>query len=139
MMTVFDFLFGICAGASSAAGVFGFLMKVDVYPRMIGSSHTEKKVFFYEWLIVCGVILGGIVTEFPDLPLHFGYWFVVLWGLLMGIFVGCVSIALAEVLNVFPIIFHKMKLDKNLSIYVIAMALGKMAGSFWYFYNRIQP
>ena len=57
----------------------------------------------------------------------------------MGIFVGCVSIALAEVLNVFPIIFHKLKLDKNLSIYVIAMALGKMAGSFWYFYNRIQP
>lgn len=132
-------LLGITAGAATSAGVFAFLMKIGIYPRMIGSSHTIRLLKFYEWMIILGIIGGGIYSEYPNLTLHVGYWFVVLWGLCAGMFVGCVSAALAEVLTVFPVLFRRFRVDSGMSFYMVMMALGKMTGSFWYFLHGIQP
>jgi stage V sporulation protein AB len=41
--------------------------------------------------------------------------------------------ALAEILNMFPILFRRLKLREGLGIMITALALGKMAGSLWYF------
>ena len=62
------FLFGITAGAATSGGVFAFLMKIGIYPRMIGSSHTIRLLKYYEWAIILGIIWGGIYTQYPDLP-----------------------------------------------------------------------
>lgn len=132
-------LLGITAGAATSAGVFAFLMKIGIYPRMIGSSHTIRLLKFYEWMIILGIIGGGIYSEYPNLTLHVGYWFVVLWGLCAGMFVGCVSAALAEVLTVFPVLFRRFRVDSGMSFYMVMMALGKATGSFWYFLHGIQP
>lgn len=139
MTWILFFLFGITAGAATAGGVFAFLMKIGIYSRMIGSSHTIRLLKFYEWMIISGIIWGGIYTEYPDLPLPFGYWFVVLWGLCAGMFVGCVSAALAEVLTVFPVLFRRLKVESGLSFYMVMMALGKMTGAFWYFFHGLEP
>lgn len=139
MIWVLFFLFGITAGSASSGGVFAFLMKIGIYPRMIGSSHTIRLLKFYEWMIILGIIWGGIYTEYPDLTLPVGYWFVVLWGLCAGMFVGCVAAALSEVLTVFPILFRRLKVESGMSFYMTMMALGKMAGSFWYFFHGLEP
>ena len=139
MTWVLFFLFGITAGAATSGGVFAFLMKIGIYPRMIGSSHTIRLLKYYEWAIILGIIWGGIHTQYPDLPLPFGYGFVVLWGLCAGMFVGCVSAALAEVLTVFPVLFRRLKVESGLSFYMTMMALGKLAGSFWYFFHGLEP
>ena len=75
----------------------------------------------------------------PDLTLHVGYWFVVLWGLCAGMFVGCVSAALAEVLSIFPVLFRRLNVKSGMSFYMIMMALGKMSGAFWYFFHGLEP
>ena len=106
---------------------------------MIGSSHTIRLLKFYEWMIVLGILWGGIYTEYPGLTLRIGAWFVVLWGLCAGMFVGCVSAALAEVLTVFPVLFRRLKVDSGMSYYMAMMAFGKMAGSFWYFFHGLEP
>lgn len=139
MTDILFFLFGITAGAATSGGVFAFLMKIGIYPRMIGSSHTIRLLKFYEWMIVLGIIWGGVYTEYPDLSLPFGYWFVVLWGLCAGMFVGCVSAALAEVLTAFPVLFRRLKVESGMAFYLSMMAFGKMAGSFWYFFRGLEP
>lgn len=139
MIWMLFFLFGITAGSASSGGVFAFLMKIGIYPRMIGSSHTIRLLKFYEWMIILGIIWGGIYTEYPDLTLPVDYWFVVLWGLCAGMFVGCVAAALSEVLTVFPILFRRLKVESGMSFYMTMMALGKMAGSFWYFFHGLEP
>lgn len=139
MSQILFFLFGITAGASTSGGVFAFLMKIGVYPRMIGSSHTIRLLKFYEWMIILGIICGGIYTEYPGLTLHAGYWFVVLWGTCAGMYVGCVSAALAEVLGAFPVLFRRLKVESGMSLYMVMMALGKMSGSFWYFFHGLKP
>ena len=63
MTDILFFLFGITAGAATSGGVFAFLMKIGIYPRMIGSSHTIRLLKFYEWMIVLGIIWGGVYTE----------------------------------------------------------------------------
>ena len=132
-------LLGITAGAAISGGVLAFLMKIGIYPRMIGSSHTVRLLKFYEWMIILGIICSGIYSEYPDLTLHVGYGFVILWGLCAGMFVGCVSAALAEVLNVFPVLFRRLKVKSGMSFYMVMMALGKMSGAFWYFFHGLEP
>ena len=51
-----------------------------------------------------------------------------------GILVRCIAVALAEILNTFPILFRRLYINRGLSGVMIAMALGKMAGSFYYFF-----
>ena len=132
-------LLGITAGSATSGGVLAFLMKIGIYPRMIGSSHTVRLLKFYEWMIILGLICSGIYSEYPDLTLHVGYWFVVLWGLCAGMFVGCVSAALAEVLNVFPVLFRRLNVQSGMSFYMVMMAFGKMTGAFWYFFHGLEP
>ena len=132
-------LFGIAAGSATSAGVLAFLLKIGIYPRMIGSSHTVRLLKFYEWMIILGIICGGIFSEYPDLALPVGYWFVILWGLCAGMFVGCVSAALAEVLSIFPVLFRRLNVKSGMSFYMIMMALGKMSGAFWYFFHGLEP
>ncbi len=59
----------------------------------------------------------------------------ILIGIFAGIFVGCLSIALAEVLDGIPIFARRVKLKMGVSIAVLAVALGKIAGSLVYFVN----
>ena len=41
--------------------------------------------------------------------------------------------ALAEVLNMFPILLRRIKLQMGLRAAITAIALGKLTGSLWYF------
>ena len=50
-----------------------------------------------------------------------------------GIFVGCLAIALAEVLDGIPIFTRRMRLRKGLNTIMISVALGKMAGALLFF------
>lgn len=133
------FLFGIAAGSATTAGVFAFLMKIGIYPRMIGTSHTIRELAFYEWMIIGGILAGGMYSVYPQLTLHVGSWFVVLWGACAGIYVGCVAAALSEVLNVFPVLFRRLHVDSGMPFYMVMMACGKMCGAFWYFMHGLEP
>jgi stage V sporulation protein AB len=51
------------------------------------------------------------------------------------VFVGCISIALAEILDTFPIFTRRLKLKENSGLkLLISMAIGKTIGALLYFY-----
>ena len=56
------------------------------------------------------------------------------YGLASGVFSGCLSVALAEVLNVFPVLFRRMGIKTGLEILITFFAFGKVAGGLVYFF-----
>ncbi|MGI6151495.1 MAG: stage V sporulation protein AB [Christensenellales bacterium] len=63
-----------------------------------------------------------------------------LFGLFAGIYLGVVLSALAEVLNIFPMISGKLKLAKSIRVMAFALAAGKTLGvAAYYFTPWFQP
>lgn len=132
-------LFGLCAGAALSAGAFAFLLMLNIVPRMVGKTRTGNKILLYENMIILGAILGNLYTVFLGWSLPLGHVFLVIYGIGAGFFVGCMAAALAEILKAFPILFRRVNLNTGLWLVVLAMALGKSAGSLYYFLKDIQP
>lgn len=136
MKEVFLGFIGLASGTAVSAGVFSFIITVGVVPRIIGKSRTANDVILYENAVILGGMLGNIFALF-HLPLHLGLWLIILFGLSAGIFVGCLAVALAEILNTFPIMFRRLGVKEGLSFIMLFMALGKMAGALYFYANHM--
>lgn len=130
-------LLGLSSGFAVSAGTFAFLIVIGVIPRMIGKCNRAAETLHFETAVILGGICGNIASMFPQLKIPLGPLFLCAYGLSAGIFVGCIAVALAEILNTFPITFRRMGLKEGLSWVMICMALGKAAGSFYFFLNGI--
>ena len=80
-----------------------------------------------------GGILGNI-SDLLEIPLGLGIGAVSqillgLFGLSVGIFVGCLVMSLAETLKALPTISRRIRLAVGLQYVILAIALGKLAGS----------
>lgn len=128
---------GLASGTAVSAGVFSFIITVGVVPRIIGKSRTATDIVLYENAVILGGALGNIFGLF-HIQMHLGLWLVILFGLSAGVFVGCLAIALAEILNTFPIMFRRLGIKEGLGIIMLFMALGKMAGALYFYANHMQ-
>ena len=146
-------LLGFSFGALSAAGVFTVLAAVGLVPRFVGKTHTARDARLYEDMIVLGTIIGGVCSIYQNRMVawkdrlfmslqEFGGagWLVaselgilILWGLFSGMFVGCLALAIAEILDSIPIFTRRVKFRKGIGILVLGIAIGKMIGSVLYF------
>ena len=57
----------------------------------------------------------------------------IVFGLFAGIFVGCLALAIAEMLNTIPVFARRIGFRHGLGVAILAVALGKLAGSLIYF------
>ena len=124
---------GLICGAATAAGTFSLINSVGVVPRMSVKSSTAIHVTAYENAIIAGGITGNILSVFFDIPIRPGMWILAAGGIFAGIFVGCLAAALAEVLQVWPVIFRRIGLKKGLNAGMFCFAMGKLAGSLYFF------
>lgn len=143
---------GICFGILTSAGVFTVLSAVSLVPRFIGKMHSAKHIQRYENMIIAGTVVGGLYSVFADIldiggfaldTLHIPK---VVWsysargllaiaGLFSGIMVGCLALAIAEMLDSIPIFTRRVSFRHGLGIVILCMAAAKVLGSFFYFYN----
>ena len=151
---------GICGlsfGFLASAGVFTVLVSVGLIPRFAGKMHVARKVFALEETVVLGTICGGLFSVFSDFGHLGGYvlsqeifgpetvliwkWagqiFLALGGLFAGMFVGCLALAIAEMLNSIPIFARRIGFRHGLGVAISAAALGKVTGSLIYFIKGI--
>lgn len=140
-------VFGVCFGCLVAGGVFTVLFVVGLVPRFACKTGTARYEIFYEECIIWGVTLGAILSiyEFPlkigtyiSLLPHMLYQMVtnvsmIVIGGFSGIFVGCLALATAEMLDAVPIFARRVRLKGGFNYFVFAIALGKMCGSLCYF------
>ena len=123
---------GLSGGVAVAAGLFSFIVELGVVADFADRTHTGEQIMFYEDCVALGGIMGNLIYVFRiGLPL--GTPFLAVTGLFAGIFVGCWAMALAEILNVFPVFMRRRKIVRYISAFVISMALGKGLGMLVFF------
>ena len=123
-------ILGLLFGIGVAAGVFALVASLGMVPRIAGKTSVAAYVPALE----NALIFGGILAIFPQLPFQVGIWFLVVYGLASGVFLGCLAVALAEVLNVFPVLFRRANLKNGLGFLITAFAAGKTVGGLVYFF-----
>lgn len=148
---------GLSFGFLAAAGVFTVLASVGLVPRFAGKLHIAKKIFILEEAVVFGTLVGGFFSVFGDFGYLgryvlsrgiFGSETVLIWkrianglfatgGFLAGMFVGCLALAIAEMLNSIPIFARRIGFRHGLGVAIAAAALGKLIGSLLYFSQGI--
>lgn len=130
--TILAFI-GISSGGVIAAGVFAFLAIIGVFPRLIGKTKTRRHIMLYETVIILGGVLGNIydIYEFPIL--FGGSLLLGVYGLSIGIFVGCLVMSLAETLKTVPVLTRRIHLAVGLQYIIFSIAAGKLFGALVYF------
>lgn len=119
---------GVLVGGAYAA----FITLVKVIPRLTQFTETYKYLKFYESIFTCSTILFTIIY-FSNFSINIGKIGIIVSGLFYGIFLGIFSAALAETLNVIPVIAKKFKIKKQIIIVFISIVIGKVCGSLYYF------
>ena len=128
-------IIGLSAGLIVAAGLFSFIVSLGVVSDLADRTRTGKYILLYEDTIAVGGILGNLFFIYrADIPLP--EIFLGMFGILAGIFVGCWAMALAEVLNVFPIFIRRIKLVQFIPYLILGIAIGKGIGAILFFYFR---
>ncbi len=145
-------LIGLSSGMVVSGGVFTVLVSVGMIPRFAGKTHTNRKVFLYEEAVVWGTILGGLISIYGEKiqlavaaegffsadGLRFlGDLVLIAFGLFAGIFVGCLALAIAEMLDSIPIFSRRIGFRHGLGLAILGVALGKLAGSLVYFSQQV--
>lgn len=152
--TFFLILIGASYGVLAAAGVFTVLVAVGLVPRFAGRSHTAGKVLLYEEMVIFGTLSGSVLSVFSRYC-QFGAWwqshfpaqtqlwlgagvlFQVVYGLFAGMFIGCLALAIAEMLDSIPIFARRISFRHGIGLAILSMAAGKLCGSLLYFWAEL--
>ena len=151
---IFLAVVGASYGLLAAAGVFTVLVAVGLVPRFAGKTHTARKVVLYEEMVIFGTIAGSVLSIFPEYC-QFGAWWQqhipawqavwqgagtlaqAIFGLFAGMFIGCLALAIAEMLDSIPIFARRISFRHGIGLAVLAMAAGKLCGSLLYFWQEL--
>ena len=119
---------GTSVGVIVGNAVAAFITLLQIIPRLIQNSDTLLYIKWYERTLVLGMTLFSIVF-FINFSFKLNVYITIIIGLFFGAFIGIFSSALAEVLNVIPVLTKKLELKEYVFYLLIAIGLGKVTGS----------
>ncbi|MCQ4923807.1 stage V sporulation protein AB [Tissierella carlieri] len=130
LLIIIAFGGGLTVGSAAAA----FITILQIVPRLVQITKTNKQVKVYQFTITLSFVLF-VIIYFSNFHMSLYKIIIILISLLYGIFIGLLSSALAEVLNVIPVLSKKLKIKDNLRYVIWALMGGKVTGSlyFWLF------
>lgn len=154
MKDIFLAVLGGSYGLLSAAGVFTVLVAVGLIPRFAGRTHTADKVVLYEEMVIMGTLAGCFFSVLNRYSQFAAAWqsafpqYLTLWlglgrvlqavfGLSCGMFIGCLALAIAEMLDSIPIFARRISFRHGIGLAIVAMAAGKLCGSLIYFWTQL--
>lgn len=123
-------MIGFSGGLAVGGGFVAFITVLGIIPRLIQLTKTEKLIKVYTASVLLG-LLAGTYLSFADVNLNQPFFFLGIWGLLHGIFNGMLAAALTEVLNVYPVLTKRIRLEHKLIVLLMAIVFGKIIGSLF--------
>ncbi|KPU27981.1 hypothetical protein TR13x_01135 [Caloranaerobacter sp. TR13] len=124
LLTLIGFSGGIVIGSAFIA----VIVLLNIIPSLAKMSHTEKFINIYEKVMVLSVVVITLL-DFFDVTLKINEIYLIPIGLIMGIFIGILAAALAEVINVVAVFERRVKIKDYIIYILIAIAIGKTVGS----------
>lgn len=121
---------GFAGGVSVAAGTFALITALQIVPRLAGGMKIACDIRQMETAIALGGTVGSLITVYK-FNVHIGIIGMVIAAVFAGIFVGALSMSLAENLKVVPILLKRTSLQTGLPVIVVMLALGKGLGTFY--------
>lgn len=125
-------LWGVATGIIISTGILSFINAIGIIPRLATKAKVTLHYFAFANVSLLGVITGTILYIW-DIYLPIPKIIIAFFGLAFGVFVGCLSIAIAEILDVIPISKSRLKLKRGAYMAVLAFAFGKMIGTLFYY------
>lgn len=126
-------IIGFAGGVSVAAGTFALITALGIIPRLASRMGVAEHVYKLESAIVLGGTIGSLLSVY-HFPMRIGDVGIIIFGLFAGIFVGCLSMALAEAIRVFPILCQRINLNYEIYLLIFMMAAGKALGTLYQMY-----
>lgn len=130
-------LIGLFSGAMVAGGMYAFAMIIGVVTRMVARTKTSRYAYYYEVMVLLGAgAANAIYVLEVSLPMSEASELLCkgFFGFFSGVYVGCIALALAEILKVLPIMARRLRLSFGLSAFVLSFALGKFVGAIFDFF-----
>ena len=119
---------GLSSGLAIAGGTFAFITWIGLIPRFASKTNTASHIMLYEDMVVLGATFGNLLYLYK-FNVHVGIPGVIIFGIFSGIFEGCLSVAIAEVIQTFPIFTRRAKLRIGTPYILLSLALGKGVGT----------
>jgi stage V sporulation protein AB len=132
---IFLCIIGLAAGFTVSAGVFAFISSLQIIPKLAARTNTAKCMMWYEDCVTLGGTLGNVILLF-QIPFPLGMAGLAVTGIFGGMFVGCMAVALAEVVDAFPVFSRRIRLSKGFVYIMGALAIGKGIGAILFFSQR---
>lgn len=126
-------IIGFAGGVSVAAGTFALITALGIIPRLASRMGVAEHVYKLESAIVLGGTIGSLLSVY-HFPMRIGDIGIIIFGLFAGIFVGCLSMALAEAIRVFPVLCQRINLNYGIYLLIFMMAAGKALGTLYQMY-----
>jgi stage V sporulation protein AB len=124
-------IIGFAGGLAVGTGFVAFLVVLGVIPRLTQLTKTMKYIHAYEWGTVAGAITGGWIN-LRDTVFSLSKYLLVPLGIFSGVFIGMLTAALTEVLNVWPILAKRIGVAEKIVILLMAIVFGKVFGSLFH-------
>ncbi len=123
-------LFCICAGSAVSAGFVAFITMLGIFDKLGEQTKSGRQIHVIESMIISGVTVGNAAYLF-GLRVPVGLAGFCIFNLFGGLFIGCLAGALAETLQVMPILSRRLNIRTWLPYVIAAAALGKALGCAW--------
>lgn len=127
LLIIIGFSGGVTVGSAGAA----FIALIEVVPRLVQISNTRNHIKTYEYILSFGFFIFTLIY-FTGFHLNISKYLAIPAGFLYGLFIGMLSSALAEVLNVIPVLAKKFKIKDSLTYVIYTLMFGKVIGSIFY-------
>ncbi|MFS0837833.1 stage V sporulation protein AB [Paenibacillus sp. 1P03SA] len=126
---------GLAGGIAVGSGMVAFLLVLDIIPRLLQVSRAQNRIRSCEIAVIAGSLFFT-VTDFFNWKLSAPVWWTGIFGLFAGAFVGMLSAALTEIINVLPVLAKRVGVTSYMVWLLMAMIAGKVLGSLfeWFIY-----
>lgn len=130
IFNIIELFIGFSSGLLIGSAFVALLIVLGIIPRLLQLVKVKNFISYLIIALLFGVLLGSYLTFFAD-AYHYGSTVLLLWGLFNGIFNGMLAAALVEVLNVFPLLSRRLRLESYMLVLLTSFVFGKVFGSLF--------
>ncbi|CAH2212449.1 stage V sporulation protein AB [Tepidibacter aestuarii] len=128
MKLAFITILGFSEGVVVGSGIVALLTLLDIIPRLCQITNTYNYLGRYEYMLISGAFIGSLFSLI-DISFNSGTMCVILFGCFYGIFIGMLASALAEAVDVIPVMQRRLNIQGMVKYIIIVLLIGKTVGS----------